>query len=101
MVAAPTVIAARTVARERAAKIACCKRRHAARKIQLLHGALESEHALTDFSQQICVRPESALTRARCLPGVQVVTTNLAEENLAFHSEATQGSASITCLNQA
>ena len=47
------------------------------------HGALESEHALTDFRQQIGMGAGGL--RSGNLAGMGIVATDLAEKDLAFH----------------
>src|SRR5207249_1356837 len=87
MMRAPAMVAAAAIRRERPAKVAGSKTRDIAGEAQLFHCALEGEHALTEFCQEVGVRTNGCLPRARCLARVQIIPTHLTKEDLTFHTE--------------
>src|SRR5204863_5157870 len=96
----PTVIAAVAVAGEGPAEIARGERCDIVREAELFHRALEREHALAEFSKEVGVRTHGGLTRAGRLACMQIITADLAEKDLAFHSETTAGGAAISGFDE-
>ena len=88
MMAAPTVIGALAVAGERAAKIARGECRDIIGQAELFHRALKDVHALAQFGEEVGMRTNGGRASSGRLSGVQIVTADLAEEDLTFHVEA-------------
>ena len=93
--AAPPVVAALAVARESAAEIAAREAGHALRKAELFHRALEGIHGLAQFRKEVGMRSQEDITgvigAVVGLAGMQIVTADLDEKDLAFHAKTAVG----------
>src|ERR1019366_10110958 len=110
VMAAPAVVAALTVPRERPAKITAREGGDALREARitvehtdLVHGALEGIQALAELGEQVGMRAikNGAAGGLIGLFAVQVVGADLAEKDLALHAKAAADGGPVTGFNEA